>query len=306
LTAAPYALTYAAPADCPTDDAFRHDVASRLHDESPIANVRLDVAIEANDARFRGTITALDEGAKESARRQIEGESCLEVAHAMAFLAALALELNGHLDPDSEPSSAPSSPPPVPPRQPVGQAAPVLAPSRVASVPGVRVSALLLGDARDGFGPSVEASGEAGAELASVGNGTLSPAARFVAFAGRGSLGSPAGSARLWFGGGRLELCPIRIGATPLTLRVCAGGELGAVHAQGEVPFEPRAATVPWVTAEATLRLQWFATRALFVELGGGPVLPLDRTRYYFRPDTTLYQAPALGARLALGLGWQF
>ncbi len=299
----PDVLTYAAPADCPTDDAFRRDVASRLHDDAQSANVRLDVAIEADDARFRGTITALDDGAKESARRQIEGESCTEVAHAMAFLAALALELNGHLDPDAEPTPPPS---PAPLAQPPVQVPPVLPPSHVASTRGVRVSALVLGDARDGFGPNVDASGEAGVELAAVGNGTVSPAARFVAFAGRGSLGSPAGSARLWFGGGRLELCPIRIGGTPLTLRVCAGGELGAVHARGEVPFEPRAATVPWVTAEATLRLQWFATRALFVELGGGPVLPLDRTRYYFRPDTTLYQAPALGARLALGLGWQF
>ncbi len=294
-------LTYAAPADCPADDAFRRDVASRLHDESHIGNVRLDVVIEADDGRYRGIITALDDAAKESARRRIEGKSCTEVAHAMAFLAALALELNGHLDPEVEP--APPPPQPIP--EPGVQVPPVVHPSQVASEHGVRVSALLLGDARDGFGPGVYASGEAGVELA-IGSGTFAPAARLVAFAGRGSLGSLAGSAWMWFGGGRLELCPIRIGGTTFFLRVCAGGELGAVHAQGEVPFEPRAATVPWVSAEATLRIQWFAARALFVELGGGPVLPLDRTRYYFEPDATLYRVPVVAARVAMGLGWQF
>ena len=301
---APYVLTYTAPADCPADDAFRRDVASRLHDESHVANVRLDVAIEPGDGRYRGTIIAIDDAAKESARRRIEGKSCAEVAHTMAFLAALAVEL-GHLDPDEEPAPTPPSPPPQPSPQPEVQGPPVLPPSPVASAHGVRVSALLLADARDGFGPSVYASGEAGVEMA-VGNGTVAPAARLVAFAGRGSLGSPVGSASMWFGGGRLELCPIHIGGMTLILRVCMGGELGAVHAQGEVPFKPRAATVPWVSAEATLRIQWFATRALFLELGAGPVLPLDRTRYYFEPDTTVYQPPVVAARVAMGLGWQF
>jgi hypothetical protein len=292
----PYVLTYAAPADCPANDAFRRDVATRLHDESHVANVRLDIAIEADAGRYRGTITALDDAANESARRRIEGESCTEVAHAMAFLAALALELNGHLDPDVE--SAPPSPSPPPSPEPA-------IPIPPASARGVRVAALLLGDARDGFGPSVYASGEVGLEIA-VANGTVSPAARLVAFAGRGSLGSPAGGAWIGFGGGRLELCPIRVGGTTIILRFCAGGELGAVHGQGEVPFKPRAATVPWVSVETTLRIQWFATRELFVELGGGPVLPLDRSRYYFEPDTTVYQAPVVAARVAMGLGWQF
>jgi hypothetical protein len=305
LTAPPYVLTYTAPADCPADDAFRRDVASRLHDESRVANVRLDVAIAPDDGGYRGTITALDDTAKESARRRIEGKSCTEVAHAMAFLAALAIELNGHLDPDVEPAPPSPSPPPQPPPQPVVQVPPVSPPSPVASADALRVSALLLGDARAGFGPGIYASGEAGVEMVG-GSGTVALAARFVAFAGRGSLDSPAGSAWMWFGGGRLELCPIRIGGTTLIFRVCAGGELGAVHAQGEVPFKPRAATVPWVSAEATLRIQWFVTRVLFVELGGGPVLPLDRTRYYFEPDTTVYQPPMVAARVAMGLGWQF
>jgi hypothetical protein len=295
VTVPPYVLTYAAPVECPAEEAFQRDVTNRLHDESHVANIHLDVAIEGHEARYSGTITAFDDAAEESARRHIEGKSCTEVAHALAFLAGLILELNGRLDPDAEP------PPPSPPPQPVLPVPPVLR----ARDPSAHSSLFLLGDAREGFGPSVYASGEAGVEMG-VGTGIIAPSVRLVAFAGRGSLGSPAGSASLWFAGGRLELCPLRFGGTTLVVRLCAGGELGAVHAQGEVPFGPRAFIVPWVSAEATMRIQWFATKAFFVELGGGPVLPLDRTRYYFEPDTTVYRSPVVTVRMAMGLGWQF
>jgi hypothetical protein len=298
VTVPPYVLTYEAPAECPAQEAFQADVAKRFHDESHVANIRLDVSIEELDARYSGAIAAFDETAKESARRRIEGKSCKEVAHALAFLAGLILELNGRIDPDEELPA----PPPPPPEVPLPMAPPV----RVATPgPPVHVSAFLLGDARGGFGPSVYPSGDAGLDIG-IGSGTFSPSVRFVGFGGRGSLGSQAGNASLWFGGGRLELCPFLIGATNLVARICAGGELGAVHVEGQVPFEPRGTTVLWASAEATLRIQWFATRSFYVELGGGPVLPLDRTRYYFEPNSTVYQSPFVAARMALGLGWQF
>lgn len=309
MTVAPYTLTYAAPAECPAEEEFRRDVAGRVPAESLRAEVHVDVVVEAADGRYHGTVTALDGAASESTRRLIDGDSCAEVAHALAFLAALLVELNGHLDADAEPPPPPVSPPPAPaPPSAVAVAAPVRR-APVSPANDVRVSAVLLGAGRPGFGPSVLASGEAGVDVV-VGAGTVAPSARLVAFAGRGSLSALAGSASLWFAGARLELCPIRLGLTTLAFRVCAGAELGAVHAQGDVLFEPRAVTEPWITAETTLRVSWFpfafATRSFFVELGGGPVLPLDRTRYYLEPDATLYRTPVASARLATGLGWQF
>jgi hypothetical protein len=93
-----------------------------------------------------------------------------------------------------------------------------------------------------------------------------------------GSAGNGAGGTKALvrrrspqYRGSRLLLGDGRAGFGP---GVYASGEAGV-----EVPFKSRAATVPWVSAEATLRIQWFVTRVLFVELGGGPVLPLDRTR---------------------------
>ncbi len=301
MTVPPYVLTYTAPADCPAQEVFQRDVARRFHDESHVANIHLDVAIEGQDAGYSGTITAFDEAANESARRRIEGKSCTEVAHALAFLAGLILELNGRIDPDEELPAPMTSPAPQPP---VVVPIPPLPPARSSPHP-VHLSAFLLGDARGGFGPSVYASGDAGLELA-LGAGTVAPSIRLAAFGGRGSLGSAAGKAAIWFGGGRLELCPFLIGATNLVAHICAGGELGAVYVDGEVPFEPRTTTVLWGSVEATLRIQWFATKSFFVEAGGGPLLPLDRTRYYFEPGTTVYRSPVVAARTALGLGWQF
>ena len=311
MTVPPYVLTYAAPAGCPAEDAFRRDVSSRLQDDTRAANVRLDVAIEEDDGRYRGTITALDDAAKESARRRIEGKSCPEVAHALAFLAGLLVELNGHLDPEVGPAAPPPPPEPPAPPEPAPKPDAQGPPARLAQGDGTAsgsrlpIAGLVLADARGGFGPSVDLSGEVGMEVG-LGLGAAAPAVRLVGFVGSGSLRSWAGSGAVWFGGGRLELCPARTRGTRLVVRVCAGGEVGVVHVQGDVPLKPHAVTVPWGSVEVTVQLRWFATRALFAELGGGPLLPLDRTRYYFEPDTTLYQVPVLVARLAIGLGWQF
>jgi hypothetical protein len=78
------------------------------------------------------------------------------------------------------------------------------------------------------------------------------------------------------------------------------------VHAQGQIAIDPRTAIDLWASAEATLRLQWFATRSFFAELGGGPELPIFRTRYYFEPNEVLYVVPWLTARAAIGVGLQF
>jgi hypothetical protein len=55
-----------------------------------------------------------------------------------------------------------------------------------------------------------------------------------------------------------------------------------------------------------SVRVQWFVSRHLFIELGAGPVVPIDITRYYFVPDRTIYSVPNITARGALGVGAQF
>jgi hypothetical protein len=151
----------------------------------------------------------------------------------------------------------------------------------------------------------VRASGEVGVEVGAS-RGILAPSLRLAAFVGNGSLDGWGGSAALWLAGGRLELCPMRFGNARFAVRPCLGTEVGVVHAQGQFAYAPRDATDPWISAEATLRVQWFATNSWFLELGGGPVLPLERTHYYFEPDRTLYSMPVVTARAALGIGVLF
>jgi hypothetical protein len=221
------------------------------------------------------------------------------VANALAFLAALVIELGGHTEPEAP--SAPNLPPPPPPlqREPPADSVGVARPRPLA------LSAVVLGGVRGGLGPSVRASGEAGVEV-SLPGGIVAPSLRLAGFAGSGSLDGSAGSAALWLAGGSLELCPLRFGNARLVVRPCVGAEVGVIRADGQVQYAPRSPTEPWVSAEATLRGQWFATNSWFFELGGGLVTPFVRTRYYVEPDQTLYVVPSLTAQATIGAGVVF
>ncbi|HTA94043.1 MAG TPA: hypothetical protein VK745_30905, partial [Polyangiaceae bacterium] len=276
--------------------AFRVDVARHVHDESHAAGVRVELRIEARDGVYDGELVALDSDGNRGSR-QISGETCAEVAHALAFLAGLVTQLGGHID-SGAPSAMPS-PPPQPARASI--------PKRAGTPPsGPRVSAVLLADTRGAFAPGLRPTGEIGVELGARSTRLWSPAARLLAFVGNSQLQGSDGSAALRFIGGRLELCPLRFGNTSFVLRPCAGGELGAVEARGHVGGESKTLTEPWASAEVTLRVQWVVTKWFFAELGFGPVLPVARTHYFFEPNRTLYSVPDVSARAALGLGLIF
>jgi hypothetical protein len=295
-------LTYEAPAGCPGEATFDADVADHVHDRSRAAGIEVNVTIEERQKVYVGRLAALDES-KTRSSRQIEGKTCSDVAHALAFLAGLVIELGGRIEADSSPVQGPSPAPPpaaAPPRGPARAAPPDMVSARA-----IDVSLVLLAGAVGGFGPLVRATGELGIDL-SAPPALLAPSLRLVGFGGDSFLDGSGGSATLWFAGARLEICPLRFGNSTIALRPCAGGELGDVHAQGQIAFEPRSVNEVWASAEVTLRVQWFVRKAFFVELGGGPVVPLARTHYYFEPDQTLYVVPQLTARGAAGLGVRF
>jgi hypothetical protein len=293
-----FELSYRAADGCPDEEAFRADLATHVHDASRAGGVRLDLSIERLESGYRGVLVAFDSSGNEGSRR-IVGDSCAEVSQALAFLAGIAIELGGRIDEEPPRATGPARPAPLPAPVPSVPAVPVSAPSRVG------VSAVLLADVRGGFGPSPRPTGEIGIEL-SAREPHWSPSARWLGFAGTSEFGDRNGSALLRFGGGRLELCPLALGSASFVARACAGGELGAVVARGQIANEPKSATKVWASAELSLRVQWFATRSFFAELGGGLVLPIVRTQYYFEPDRVLYTVPDASARAALGLGFLF
>jgi hypothetical protein len=296
-------LRYDAPAECPEEVAFRADVARHVHDDSHSAGVRLELRIEPREAGYGGQLVAFDSRGNQGSR-QISGKTCAEVAHALAFLAGLVIELGGHIESDADPSAVPRAEPPAP--TPV-RAPPLETPQSVSTPPShLRLSAVLLADARGAFAPSPRPTGELGVELGAANGWLWSPAVRLLAFVGNSELQGSDGSAALRFIGGRFELCPLQLGNRSFVLRPCVGGELGAVAARGHIGTESKRLTEPWAAAEVTLRLQWFASKSIFAEVGFGPVFPLFRTHYFFEPDRTLYSVPAVSARAALGLGLLF
>jgi len=302
LPSSPYELSYQAPAGCPDQATFRADVVKHVHDTSRAAGARLALTIEKQADGFRGTLIASDSSGAQGARR-IDAKTCGEVAQALAFFAGLVIELGGRVD-DAEPPP-PAAPAPPPTAKPAPPPAAPMPRVNARSAAPFELSALALVGARGAFAPVPRMTGEAGAEL-STRAALWAPSLRLLAFVGSSGLASEAGSATLRFGGARLELCPLRFGSAALALRPCLGSELGVVLGRGQIAELPRSTTTPWASVELTLRLQWFLSRGLFAELGGGPVLPVVRTHYYFSPDRTLYSVPALSARAAFGLGLVF
>jgi hypothetical protein len=296
-----YVLTYAAPGACPSEASFIAEVASHVHDTSRAGSVRVNVTIEEHEAGYSGMLEAFDRSGNESSR-SVADKKCSAVAHALAVLAALVIEVGGHLERETVPATPPP-PPPVPP--PARERAEIPRPRSIA------LSAFLLGGIRGAIGPGPRPSVEAGVEIGASG-GVLAPS---LLLGGLVANGSPAvnasengagGSASLWLVSGRIEVCPLRLAGASFVVRPCAGAELGALRAEGQASFTPHTDTEPWVAAEATLRAQWFPTSWWFVELSGGPVVPLVRTRYYFVPDQTLYSVPGLTAQAAIGAGLLF
>jgi len=287
------ALTYNAAAGCPDETEFRADASRHVRSGPPTSSVHLNVIIEQRDPGFVGTLRVLDRFGNQSSRR-IDGQTCIDVAHALAFLTGLVVELGGLFEPKA-PAEASSSQPATSP-----QVAPVRLTSR-----STETSLPLLVGLRGGFGPRPALSVELGIEMG-LRRGPLSPSGRLSLFGGESVLSGAEGSALLRFGGARLDVCPWRLGTRTIVVRLCAGAEIGAVRAEGRIAVNPQAVTELWSSGEATLRLRWLATKSFFVELDGGPEITFVRPRYYFEPHSVLYDVPWLTARGAGGVGIVF
>jgi hypothetical protein len=300
-----YVLTYAAPGACPSEASFIADVASHVQDTTRAGSVRVNVTIEEREAGYEGTLVAFDRSGNESSRSIVE-KKCSSLSRALAFLAALVIEVGGHLEPETKPVTMPlPSPVPLPVPAPARERADVARPSSIAR------SAVLLGGIRGGLGPGPRASVEAGAEIGGSG-GLLAPSLRLGVLVANGSpdvnasASGAGGSASLWLVSGRVEICPLRFAGAGFVVRPCIGAELGGLVAEGQAALAPHSATEPWVAAEANLCGQWLPASSWFVEMCGGPLAPLVRPRYYFVPDQTLYSVPGLTAQVAIGAGLLF
>jgi hypothetical protein len=293
---------YKAPPECPDDAAFRADVAAHLHEVARGSGGHVQVLIVRQASTYEGVLVAIDD-AGHVGRRTLRGVTCSGVAGALAFLAALAIELGGRIEPEA-PVVAPRPAPAVAsPSRTVTVTAASVAPSARAASRALEFGALALESVRGALAPTPTATAEAGLEAALASG--LRASARIVAFVGNTRLADATGSANVWIAGGRLEACPVRVGGA-LAVRPCLGAELAAVDAQGQIRANPRGKTLPWIAGEALLRTEWLLSPKYFVEAGAAAVVPLARTRYFFEPNDTLYTVPDVAFRAAFGFGLRF
>lgn len=105
--------------------------------------------------------------------------------------------------------------------------------------------------------------------------------------------------------GGSLRACPIFV-ALPQNVRMapCAALQIGAHRATTQEVANPTSSVDAWIAPMALGSLEWAptASREIVLELSGGALFPLRRTRYFLAPDTTIFDVPTVGATANLAL----
>lgn len=91
LEAISYGLRYDAPAACPDHDQFIAQVTSLRQKVTTAPNARLEVRIVLVPDGAHGVLSKSDDTG-EPVERTLDGQSCNDVAHALALVAALALD----------------------------------------------------------------------------------------------------------------------------------------------------------------------------------------------------------------------
>ena len=285
---APYAVSFTGGDGCPREDDVRADVAAHVHDASRTAGARVELRVTGAGGRFTGELVATD-AAGNSGRRALDGESCAEVAHALAFLAGMALELGGRLE-----VPAAAAPPP---------AATLRSTAWVPERTGPAFAGLAALGVRGGIAPGLRPAGEIGVELTSPRAGWWAPAVRVTAVMGQGRADGAGAPLALLLTGGRLQFCPVRVGRGRFEGRPCVAGELGAVRATSDGALGGGSDTFLWGAGEASLQARWWATPELFVDVGGGALFPAVRTRYTAGPGAITYVVPAVTSRVVVAVG---
>ena len=98
---------------------MRAAVAANVHQPAQGEGVTVSLSIRGAVGSYSGELVVVDRNGRRG-RRELSAATCDEVAHALAFMAGLAIDLGGHVDdePPAPPTKPPPSPPPAPPPAP--------------------------------------------------------------------------------------------------------------------------------------------------------------------------------------------
>ncbi len=315
-------LDHAAPAECPSDTDFREAIRARLSsppsssppspgpasEPAPAPQYRVQIQW-LGAAGYEGALLVDDPVAGTHGRR-LSAAACAELSDALAFLTALAIELEGR------PGELPETDLPIAPpidadaSAGMGPAATGTAAGRerLASAPRARFSAALAVGLRGGVRPALAPTVDSYAvwSFGTTRTWTSVLAGAVVAPLARTTVAEA--SARLGLIAGRFAVCPwSRALAYGVSIAPCAGFELGVLPSYGAAG-DARSGFPLWFAAELGLVSRWMpAGSAFFVEAQAKALFAVQKSRSYFGPaDTTIYVASAIVGATLLGAGIAF
>lgn len=300
VTGAAGEAAYDVPAGCPAREAWLEALRARLpallrtHPLLEQLSVRVTREGRKSPAGYEGTLAGADE-TPGSGLRQLRGQTCEEVLEALAFVAALALQrVAAEPSPTASWLAAPAAEP--------APAVPASAES-AGGQPGVHAFVLL----HEGLsGVSGFAAG-AGMQLAWAASGWQPLLLLGVYLGGDDEQLASGGTARLRQGALQAVACPWRWPSRGLLgVRACAELELGVVSGEATGVPEAERQLAPWSSAGLQLRAELALGRGW--QVGGwlGAAAPLHHSRFYFRPDVTVFETALLGLRAGSFVGLSF
>lgn len=312
VSAEPVHLSYDAFDGCPSSAEFFELVRAR----TPRAELapadrratRYEIALSPQGDAVSGRLVVIEpDGPQRS--REVSGESCGDVASALALVVALAIDPDATSAPAPPPAPPPTTPPapPAPPSKP-----PVEAPRRWLAGGQLAGTGLTGAASALGFGAFLEHNpGPGGLPLPRLRLTALFARESF-SFEGsddpRGlnSINGRSRDARVDLFAARLEGCPFVLAVwSSLHLVPCAGVELGVLRAQSDAMSE--ASRGLWLAPVVTSRVQWLLGRRLVIEAQASGVWPLIDHHFVLEaPRTVVQSTPGVSLFAGLGLGVRF
>ena len=161
--------------------------------------------------------------------------------------------------------------------------------------------------ARGALAPSLRPGGEFAFDVVSPVEGLVSPRVDVALdVATNGGESYPQGTVQLVLVSGRVDVCPLRWSPSPrVSLRPCAGGEIGGVSGRGETPIHASQGIMAWSALGVGGSVRFQVTERAFIDSSATALFPLTYTAYRFGPNTTVFTVPPATGRFIVSVGFQ-
>jgi hypothetical protein len=324
-TTEPIRLTYEAPQACPDEVSFVERIRARTTrariarpgEAARVFDVRLD-----GGPPFSGSMTVTDVDHSEGARH-VQADSCDEVADALALVVALAIDPRASAQPATAPPILVPSPSPRPhpvstgrdkrpwgraPRASLAERFGERTPKNATAAPSTQ--SLFAGAdlaVTSGVAPDSMVGASPYVGWRAISTTAFAPSIRIALVRATSSTGAAAsGSAGFLWTVGRLDACPVAWAVDRLRATACTRLEAGTLEAAGGNVQAPQTRLRAWFAAGPLARMEWSFLGPVFLDAEATALFRATNDRFYFIPDTTIYQVPIVGMGAAVGVGTHF